>query len=192
MNKEPIIGRPEDQHKMGGHFIDLTWGKRNGEGSCQTVILTFDELMKYFGKMNESIDVAAKKQSQIEEKIADFAFEQTPQGRGKFVMMLHMFFSPSMIPDGLTIGQARLLYIISLHYKTRFGGETLPQTWLHNPNEPMNDIKFSQGLEEFMEETIGTNGFWFKENELALSIVHYGISEVTPENTVKVGEFIGV
>jgi hypothetical protein len=131
-------------------------------------------------------------QSERESRLMDFAFDQDQAGRDKFVNTLHMFFSPYMITDGLTIDQARLLYIIALHYKTKFGGETLPSGWLHNDGKPMSDERFIQGLKGFMKGTIGTGGFWHKENELAIMIVRAGVSEVTPENTVRVAEFVGV
>ena len=193
MNKEPIIGGSVDQHKMGGPFIDPTLGKCDGEGSYKTTIRTFEELEKYFRKINEDINKSSQKQDSIEERIADFAFDQSPGGRCKMAQTLHMFFSPYMIPEGLTVGQARLLYIIALHYNARLAGQTLPRSWLPFVDDGlMNDERFFKGLQEFMKEILGTNGFLPKEYGLARVMVEAGVSKVTPEGTVQVANFFGV
>jgi len=161
MKKEGIIGYPTDPHKKGGPFPDGLH-KCDGEGSVpdpQTMVLNAPSI--------------------IETQIANFAFDQTPQGRNKFVEVLHMFFSPRVIPDGLTVGQARLLYLVALHFDGRprnainsqlspegklqvrivpHGGDLLPEEWQYGTGGKMTEKKFLKGLAKFMNQNLADDG----------------------------------
>lgn len=158
-----IIGYPADPHKKSGPFSD---GLHKCDGEIATTPEELDAMMRN----------CFLKQNSIEGKIADFAFDQTTQGRSKFVEVLHMFFSPHMIPDGLTVGQARLLYLVALHFHDKprnainsqlssegrlqvrivpHGGDLLPEEWQYST---MTEEMFIKGLEKFMNKNLANDG----------------------------------
>jgi len=84
-----------------------------------------------------------------------------------------------MIPDGLTVGQARLLYIVALHFDGKprnaiasqlstegklqvrivpHGGDLLPEEWQYGMGDKMTEEGFLKGLEKFMNQNLANDG----------------------------------
>jgi hypothetical protein len=112
-----------------------------------------------------------------------FAWGNIPDERSRFAAVLHMFFSPYQIPSGLTCGQARLIYLIAIHFDGKpFGGSLLPKEW-RRKNRNITSQEFFLGLKKFTRDFVATGGLLPASNHFARQLI---ANQIRPPIGVKV------
>ncbi len=98
-------------------------------------------------------------QERIQARIKKFAWTDVPEEQTGFLNTLSQFFSPWMIVDGLTKGEARLLHLIAMHFQGRaMSGIYHPKEWRYKKGKRITREQFMTGLAKFMRSMIATGG----------------------------------
>jgi hypothetical protein len=122
-----------------------------------------------------------------------FRFNEIESRTDKMSNVLHTFFSPHPVPRSLTKNEARLLYIIAMHFDGRpFRGVLLPKEWKPSVTKNISDKEFYQGLNTFIIQMIETGGLLPITNTFAKQLADNGIRKVDQNQLVQVAKFIGV
>ncbi|MFA6430215.1 MAG: hypothetical protein WC229_00365 [Candidatus Paceibacterota bacterium] len=102
-------------------------------------------------KMDQSEEMLQKtkeRQEKIEAQLRKLSWGETEEEKDMFVKTIHQFFSPKMVPEGLSDGEARLIYIIASTFaNARVNMGPLPMEW---EVEKMTRDSFQKGLISFL------------------------------------------
>ncbi len=106
-----------------------------------------------------------------QKRMRKFAWGNTSDERSRFASVLNMFFSPHQIPRGLTCAQARLIYIIAIHFDGKpLSGCLLPKEW-HGKNRDITSKEFHSGLKKFMRDFMATGGLLPASNHFSRQLI---------------------
>ncbi len=102
--------------------------------------------------LEKGLQKTKEKQEKIEAQLRKLSWGETETEKDRFVKTIHQFFSPIMVPDGLTDGEARLIYIIaSAFVNARLNMGPLPLEW---EVEEITRDSFWKGLRSFINANL--------------------------------------
>jgi hypothetical protein len=98
----------------------------------------------------DALEKKRKKQEKIENKIIAYSWGGETAEQIKFFHTIHDFFSPGIIPDGLSREQARLIYLIANSVDFTAKDASLTQ-YFTGPNGKVTKKSFAYGIRKFQE-----------------------------------------
>lgn len=118
---------------------------------------TEEGLVDKKGDVMDMLEKCRKRQEKIEADLRKISWGETKEEKDVFVRTIHQFFSPRMIPDGLSDGEARLIYIIASTFaNARQNMGPLPMEW---EVKKMKKGSFQKGLIKFLNADLSrSNG----------------------------------
>jgi hypothetical protein len=96
-----------------------------------------------------------RKQKRVEEKIRSYSWGETVEEHNMFIETIHQFFSPQIIPEGLTETEARMIYLLARSLKLTkpyFSKEFVSH------NGKVTRSSFQNGLTKFRERVLLGDG----------------------------------
>jgi hypothetical protein len=104
----------------------------------------------------DSLEKTRKRQERIEEKIRKHSWGETVAEHDMFIKTIHQFFSPRTVPDGLTEGEARLLYLLAK--SINLAVPYLSKEFTNPKTGKVTRKFFQKGLREFQSRVLLANG----------------------------------